>query len=339
MFVRDTQDADLAECFDVDVNHAGSELVGSEKAVTAWKALLQSCAVHSVVVVANPPILGHRVVGFGASAFVTSEFFQREIDEPRPRLNDRLIESVDTGNSVVLSKSQIAYGNFETGLDLVVLCGCWRKGVLNKQQVQETWVLLSSAFLERHRGYRVNRVLSEVIGPEELEFVESGPPWQMVSSFEHSDPKGRLAGRRYLFMLSREQALSSAGSVMAILFQYEKPKLWLQDADQELLAAALGGLTDEELSTKLHLSVGAVKKRWLSLFDRIADRQPDLLGSSDAKVGKKRGRQKRNHVLEYIRQHPEELRPNIRQSTHQLTPVQPNEAGTGQRALRATKSA
>jgi hypothetical protein len=90
-----------------------------------------------------------------------------------------------------------------------------------------------------------------------------------------------------------------------------KTKLWLQDADQELLGAALSGLTDEDLSTRLHLSVGAVKKRWLALLDGIADRQPNLLCSSDTKTGRKRGRQKRNHVLEYVRQHPEELRPNV----------------------------
>jgi hypothetical protein len=301
----------LAYCFDVDLNHAGFELAGPREAMTAWKALLQSCAVHSVVVEATPPIGGHRIVGFGASAFVTPEFFQHEIGDPRPGLNARVIQSVSAGRSVVLSKSQIADGNFEAGLDLVVLCGCWRKGVLNKQQVQETWVLLSSSFLERHRGYRINRMLAEVIGPDELDFVESVPIWRMISSFEQLEPNGRSNGRRYLFALSRDKALASAGSVMAILFQYETPTLWLQDADQELLTAAMSGLTDEDLSIKLHLSVGAVKKRWLALFDRVSDRRPDILLSSHAKAGRKRGRQKRNHVLEYVRNHPEELRPNV----------------------------
>jgi hypothetical protein len=54
----------------------------------------------------------------------------------------------------------------------------------------------------------------------------------------------------------------------------------------------------------------AVKKRWRSVFDKIAVKRPDLLPlSAGAEVSGRRGPQKRHMVLAYIREHPEELRP------------------------------
>jgi hypothetical protein len=82
------------------------------------------------------------------------------------------------------------------------------------------------------------------------------------------------------------------------------------DADQELLLAALEGLTDEELCAKLSLSLTAIKKRWISIFERTIHTHPDLFPAVDRQNnGQKRSRQKRHHVLAYMRAHPEELRP------------------------------
>jgi DNA-binding NarL/FixJ family response regulator len=100
-----------------------------------------------------------------------------------------------------------------------------------------------------------------------------------------------------------------AGSLANPLFYHRDPLLQLRDADQELLLAALEGLTDEELCAKLNLSVTAIKKRWISIFERTIYTRPDLFPAVDCQNdGQKRGRQKRHHVLAYVRAHPEELR-------------------------------
>jgi hypothetical protein len=86
------------------------------------------------------------------------------------------------------------------------------------------------------------------------------------------------------------------------LFQYREPVPRLQDSDQKLLLAALSGLTDEELSHKLHLSLASVKKRWISVFERTIYSRPDLFPEADDRNdGAKRGSQKRHHVLAYMR--------------------------------------
>ena len=84
--------------------------------------------------------------------------------------------------------------------------------------------------------------------------------------------------------------------------------LRLRPAEQELLAAALSGQTDAELSADLELTVEATKKRWLSIFERIDQFKREIL-TQTAVDSDGRGPQKRHRVVAYIRNHPEELRP------------------------------
>lgn len=311
MLSRDPVENDLLSCLSVDRNHNGSELVGIPRTFEAWKTLQRGCCFQSALVETNPPVRGHTVVAFGASVFVDSEFARREIENPRPGLNARIIQSVAVGRSVVLDRREVAEGNAGTGLDLVVFCGCWLKPGLNHEQVLEAQTLLTARFLEQHTGFRIRMILCELIGEQEQQWVESAHMWRMVSDFEDfrlKYPSSDWPGKRRLVAITREEACSVAGSIMAILFHPQRPKLRLQEADQQLLQVALSGSTDQELARKLNLSLGAIKKRWLALFDRTGDRQPEMfaaLGRTDSK----RGPQKRNRILEYVRNHPEELKP------------------------------
>jgi hypothetical protein len=92
------------------------------------------------------------------------------------------------------------------------------------------------------------------------------------------------------------------------MYRFQAPVLRLRPAEQELLAAALDGRTDAELSDALDISVEAVKKRWISVFGRVDEFRPEILGSTDVEA-KHRGPQKRHRVLAYVRAHREELRP------------------------------
>jgi|SRR5665213_613462 len=61
----------------------------------------------------------------------------------------------------------------------------------------------------------------------------------------------------------------------------------------------------------LGTSLPAVKKIWVSIYRRVEEclpeLVPDLLPSDIPAAG--RGREKRRHLLAYLREHPEELRP------------------------------
>jgi hypothetical protein len=106
----------------------------------------------------------------------------------------------------------------------------------------------------------------------------------------------------------------AAASWVGCLFDYHPPLLGFNRSEQRVLASALIGATDEQLSSTLGTSVPAIKKTWTSIYHRVADHLPDLVRDalqSDA-GGAPRGREKRRELLAYLREHPEELRPVAR---------------------------
>ena len=111
-----------------------------------------------------------------------------------------------------------------------------------------------------------------------------------------------------MVVATRDSVLTAPYSVAAALYRYRAPVLRLRPAEQKLLAAALAGKTDAELSADLGLSIEAIKKRWMSIFERVDEFKPEILSRADAD-GDGRGPQKRHRVVAYIRTHPEELRP------------------------------
>lgn len=96
---------------------------------------------------------------------------------------------------------------------------------------------------------------------------------------------------------------------MAAMFYEYPPRLGLRGTHRELLAAALEGLTDEELSSRLSLSESAIKKRWSAVYEAVEGKIPGL--SATPRDGAKRGAERRRHLLNYLREHPEEFRPLV----------------------------
>ena len=301
---------DLRDCLRIDPFRLGDGLVGRDRALASWKNLIRSRFCHSVVIEASRPVAGHRIVGFGIDVFVSRSFAEKEISQPAPGLNDRILASLSSPHPVVLTESEIRAANTQGGLDVAILYGCWREDLPGPEAVSEVCTALATCFMELHRGYRIHQLLTEVIGEEQRRYFEATHAWRIVKAFD--SPGGRP---RCCAVLTRTDALSVAGSLVNGLFHHREPNLGLRDADQQLLLAALGGLTDEELAGKLGLTVAAVKKRWISLFERTIDSHPDRFPALSPHDQPKRGPQKRHHILAYVRLHPEELRPteNLRE--------------------------
>lgn len=111
--------------------------------------------------------------------------------------------------------------------------------------------------------------------------------------------------------LTREIERRRPGSWAGTLFSHEPPLFGFSASEQRLLLTALGGGTDEYLSNQLGISLSAVKKTWRSIYERVSVCIPELssrtLRAESCKLD--RGREKKQHLLAYLREHPEELRP------------------------------
>lgn len=308
---RPMREDDLTQCLQIAGPRGGLDLVGTGKGRDIWARLLLSPSFNGAVIESDVAISGCKVVGFGSSVFVSPAFADEELARPRPGLNSRILKSFERNEAVVLSETELKYLNTHSFLDLVVLCGCWNQSLLHPEQAAEIQTLLAVSFLEQHLGYRLRTLISEAIGEADRKFAEDSRMWKVHCEFPANSYQGASSGLcRALVVISRSEGSSVPGTVPAILFHSPAPTLGLRSADKRLLLAGNRGLTDVELAHELGLSISAVKKQWLSIFERIRMKCPDVfLGIHDEPNSETRGGQKRHRVLNYVRRHPEELRP------------------------------
>jgi DNA-binding CsgD family transcriptional regulator len=300
MYWRPISDSDLTECLEIQPACLGDQIAGRSTALRVWKGLLHEPSFLANVIESERAIAGHRIVACGMGVFVTKSFADHEIKNPRSGLNSRIVAAVASGDSPLLSRAQIAAGNAGAGIDFVNMYGTWREGILNNDQLSEVHALLGTSFVEHFAGYRFNRVLKEAVGQSSIALALATGTYRIVAEFNKSESA--------LAVATRESVLAAPYSVAAALYRYQTPELHLRPAEQSLLIAALAGKTDAELSEELGLSIEAIKKRWMSIFDRIDEFKPEIL-SREGADSDGRGPQKRHRVVAYIRNHPEELRP------------------------------
>jgi hypothetical protein len=307
---------DLEDSIGVNAAGIGQEIIGHERALSSWRVIVESPSFSGVVLESPDPVWRPRIMAFAAAVFVSEEFANRELSNPMPGLNARIISSIDSGRSVVLSETELRHKNTYGGLCQVILYSTWRRGALTPQQTAQAEIEFAKSYVELYAGYQLERLLFEATDASDIEHAKCTKTWRIVSEF--ADFHARNAGTgwnrdRALALIERSDALSELGSVSAFLFDYRRPLLRFKSGDQELLAAALEGLTDHELADQLRLKAATIKKRWASVFDHVANVMPGLLPGSDNGADRRtRGPQKRHHLLAYLRRHPEELRPFIR---------------------------
>lgn len=292
-------EADLEACFALDPRHMGSDVVGREPALEAWRWMIRSPSFNGALFEVDTTASERRLLGCGAAVFVDSSFADEELANPRPGLNARIVSSIVDGSPVVLPYEELREGNTHATLQLAVLAGAFAEH-LREDEIWEVTTVMSEIFVSHFVGFNIARILYEAIGRVEIGIHTATTVSQTVRVFDQE---------RALMNITPESAGSVTGSQISTIFLKRRPILRLGQAEQELLVAALDELTDEELSDRLNVHIGTVKKRWMKVFDRISSERPELFISCARHVEQVRGRQKRHHILAYLREHPEELRP------------------------------
>lgn len=274
----------LRESLRINPSAMGNELVGESRAFAAWQWLLRSPPFQAAFVESDERIKGHRIVGFGASVFVSARFAERECADPRPGLNARIVSSIVSGHPVVLTYDELRRGNARGSLNLIPLQHCWRADLLTPSQCQETHRQLCLAAVYYEEGYRVQRILVEATCNAEIEFMKALRVYDVHSTFEN------FHGKNPENSWNRERSLFSHMDCVTLVVPASnnlEPALRLGRADQALLAVALRGLTDVELSKELHLKLPTVKKRWASVFHRFAIAKPSFMLGLDDNLDRK----------------------------------------------------
>ena len=307
---RKVRAVDLAECLQLNPAKLGAERVGSARAAKAWKQLFEARHATRSALVEMDEGHGAEIVGFGIASFVKKSFAEDEARQPRPGLNARIIESIAEGRSVLATYAEVRDANTRGDLEQVILYTSWKQGRLTPVQVDEVRVLLGQAYQELYAGYRFSRILCEMVDATDLWHIEGHHALRVIDRFaeyRRANPGSGWNPDRALAEVSLESMRKDPHSIAAGLFQHHRePQIPFTPREQELLELALGGADDASLAESLFITLPAIKRRWSGIFARVAAIRPDLCPEDGEGT---RGVQKRQRILAYVRNHPEELRP------------------------------
>ncbi len=277
-----------------------------------WRALLQSGQLTSAVLESGNNGSA-RVLGVGLSVFVSDAFAEACLAHPVPYLNNRLHEMILAGSSPLLDAKAIAAANQGDGLNLLPLHFCTASVDIEDPAVLPVLSAAQDLFRLMHAGFRVKRVIKEVVNLNLCRFMQS-TGMKLACDYARDLPAPELAAlpdteRPYLLSVQREDM--PLGSPLSLMFLPAPARFRFSRAERKLLMCALLRDSDEELARDLGLSQDTLRKHWKSIFQRVIAVDPWFfpLDDGDKLDGGQRGRGKRRHLLRHLHQHMQELRP------------------------------
>ena len=291
----------------------------------AWLQLLDS---HAMTTAVFEEFEKGRVTlaGVGVGVFVRDEFVRELKARRQIWFGPELAKRVLNGNSPVLSDKEVREANSREGLNELVWETLPRQSFAERT---ELYHLMGSTYIEIHRGFRLKEMItSQAESPQRLQ-------WALDAGGLCWDPKAEryvkslqkevadFARAPHIVGITRELEFARPGSWVGSLFDYHPPRFCFSAGEQRLLIQCISHRTETNalLANELGVSLPTVKKMWLSIYDRVAQHAPELL-VANAAIGaeNKRGKEKRRHLLAYLQEHPEELRPVARRAAGQKPP-------------------
>lgn len=275
-----------------------------------WREMLAAGAMVSSLVEDGDRPAGNRIVAMGASVFVQDDFMAEAGATMPPYLGTQIVRRIFQGRTPILDRAAIRRENGRAGLNLCILHFGFPG--LPPEQLPDPRVHEKhfQAFFHYHPGHHIKDFLREVQG-------ESWRRWMLAAGTKlrrdygeyyalHPAERPPADRHPYLTGLSRAESLEAEGARVFPIFLNSPARLGFTASQRELLLCALGGETDEELARSLFVSLSAIKKRWFSIYDRVERVDQHLLPVVDEDTGK-RGSERRRYLLNYLREHPEEI--------------------------------
>ena len=307
---------DLPDCYAV---HESLRLPYSktcrDSLIKLWSKLLSIGAMLLVLVEHRTKQVGPSVASFNAIIFVNDEFCAKAKSILCPYVGLELIRGYLSHKLPVLNHEQVARANGSDGLNAVMCFEGWTKDGFSPEDCLAVREKQNEAFHHALSGYHLKEFLGNPIGWETSQWlVDAGARIRRDYSnyFRNNHvPEPEPSRRPQLVGLTREEALEHPGSNIAGLFIYTPPRFQFSRSERTLLEEALTGKTCQTLAASLSISQWTVKKRWNAIYERVTDVDIQLLPPSMACrfPASSRGVERRRYLLNYLRQHLEELRP------------------------------
>jgi len=313
MRYRTTRPADLRAARDFIPAGYNYTAEVREALPSIWENLLRAGQLNAMTV----EDADGSVRSVGLSVFVSDNFADEVLAQPRPYLNARLHALILAGQSPVLDAQAIAKGNSGTGLTLMPLHFATAAFDKSDPEINRLLLTAGDTFRLTHAGFRVKRMVKEVVGLDLCRYMIScGTPlfcdYSRIPAFAHVCALPN-AERPYLMAVNHVDL--PLGSTLSMMFAPSKRRFNFSSAEQKLLRSAILLDSEDEVAAELGLTRDTLRTQWRSIYERVRNVDPAFFpDDGDLAHDGARGRGKRRHLLQYLQVYMEELRP-YRKST------------------------
>jgi hypothetical protein len=325
---RPMQPKDIRECAEIITTHPaiGPRYDrGLHDLSAAWRRLLGSEAM-STAVYEEVNGTATRICGVGVGVFVCEEFMREVKTPPLFWFGPELAKRINAGDSPILSDKKVREANAGEGLNLLVWEAVPRPEFSTRPDIYH---LMVEAYRELYRGFLLKEMITsqtESVARLQWAVNAGGLVWDPANARyvkSHGKNAEEFVAKPHIVGITRELEFARLGSWVGTLFDYHPPRFGFSRSEQRLLEAALAGEsgTDDELAESLGLSLPTIKKLWVSIYRRVSDREPEAFRGRGPVEAAERGKEKRRHLLVYLREHPEELRPVSQKILGQQPPI------------------
>jgi hypothetical protein len=273
-----------------------------------WPRLLRHESVLARVFEDATDLSAPRRISNHIVVYVKPRFADELRAGAEPFLGRRIVQRFLQDESILLTPKEIRRTHEGRGLDLVSMHATYLYCPPGEMGSLEHREATSKSFFLHHQGYRVWQFLRETYSANAATHDRNAGMRLRSSYGRDEEPSVR---HPHLFGIDRDEALASPGQMVERLFPEHPSILNLRPLHRELLNRALIGETDEELAESLGLSLAAIKSRWKSVYAHLDQTCPAVLAgwSRAAYSQATRARERRRHLLNYLREHVEELKP------------------------------
>lgn len=232
---------------------------------------------------------------FGVTGFVFPGLLDRALEQGEG-LAETVLSMEMKGRAAFLNHKQVAEANRGDNLRAFTFFGVMEGADVNDPATRDTLVPIMEGWTFFHRGFSLAELWFEPVTTVLAQCMEKTG---VVQRRERTLAGGEIAR---VFRLTRAEAEPMLPNWPAIIMFSPGPRFGFTRGEQTVLELALLDYSDREVAEELRVSPDAIKKRWRSIYARVARVDPVLLAN-------RRSVDQRRDLLHTLRTNLQEIRP------------------------------
>ncbi|HTA76938.1 MAG TPA: LuxR C-terminal-related transcriptional regulator, partial [bacterium] len=241
-----------------------------------WAALLENGHEPMTVVEDRDQPVGERLVAFGTSFFAYDDFLAELKTTLPPFIDLRILEKWRSGKRPFLLKEEIVEAQLNGGLNAVAFNWGWDTQRYHQEDIYKIMKLQSQSYLSVIVNYRLKEFAEEVYGDEKDLLLNLGVDLLrdyrefLGTEFLPETPGEKHPYLMHFALTELKKNQKKQGTVAYNLVSLGPSRFDFRVNEQDVLKRALLGETDEEIADSLNLSPVTVKKRWQTIYEKVA---------------------------------------------------------------------